>query len=77
MLGGGALATGPALYHGAGTRHDDCKAAISAAIPCTESRIDWTQTPERGGIGLLVTGGVLLAVDLGPWAAWGKGRQAQ
>ena len=73
VVGLGALATGLGLYYGAGARYDDCVARLTAA-PCTSPRIDSTQALERGGIGMLVAGGVLLAADVGLWVAWARGR---
>ena len=73
-LGVGVLAAGLGLYYTAGGHYDDCVAALPTPAPCSNARLDTTQTLERGGIGLFVTGGVLLAADVGLWVVWARGR---
>ena len=64
-------AAGGALYGVSGSQYDDDKkAGCGLTIACGSDKWGNTQTLERAGIGLMVTGGVLTALDIALWAAW-------
>jgi tetratricopeptide (TPR) repeat protein len=75
VVGGAALAfwvAGGVLYGIAGSEFDSDKKdkGCGTKVICGSDVWGGTQTKERAGIGLMVTGGVLTAVDVALWAAW-------
>lgn len=69
-VGVAARATGGALYGVSGQRYDNINPACGVSMMCDASQWGSTRNLERAGIGLLIAGGVLVAVDVGLWAGW-------
>jgi hypothetical protein len=63
---------GGALYGVSGPTYDHDKNVLGCGTTqiCGSDVWGGTRTMERAGIGLMVTGGVLTALDVALWAAW-------
>ena len=70
-VAGGLLIVGGSLYGVSGSRYDGLIAdGCGSARACDDGVFGGVRTMERAGIGLMIAGGVVLAADIGLWAAW-------
>lgn len=70
-VGIATLVTGGALYGVSAHRYDNlANEGCGSTRLCDSSVYGSTRNLERAGVGLLIAGGVLAAVDVGLWAGW-------
>jgi tetratricopeptide (TPR) repeat protein len=70
--------TGGTLYAVSGQRYDNLvSSGCGRTVACSEDRYRSTRQMEQAGIGLLIAGGVLAAVDVVVWAVWAKRHHPQ
>jgi len=70
-VAGGFLIAGGALYGVSGARYDGLITdGCGSTRACDDAVFGGVRTMERAGIGLMIAGGVVLAADIGLWAAW-------